>query len=192
MPGALILFRTEIYYDYEWPRPRVAGLIEWDLSKIQPVAIICIMSKIVEYMLTWTTYGSWLPGDKRGYVAHGQILPGSKQLSKRNKDRQKSPTVILNEREREIVRQAILIEAQKISQMLEALIVYLNHVHLLTRPHTESIEEIVSRYKSKTTRALWHNGRQGRIWTKGYDKRFCFTEEEVAQRIRYINKHNHD
>lgn len=143
-------------------------------------------------MVTWTTYGSWLPGDKRGYVEHGQILPGNEHIVKRNEDRQKSSTVILNEREREIVRQAILTEVQRIAQTLEALVVYSNHVHLLARPHTESIEEIVSRYKSVSTRSLWQNGRQGRIWTKGYDKRFCFMEEDVAQRIRYINQHNPD
>ena len=143
-------------------------------------------------MITWTAYGSWLPGEKRGYVAHGQVMPGNEQLLKRNKDRQKSPAVILNERERKIVQEVILAEAQRISQTIEALVVYSNHVHLLARPHTGSIEEIVSRYKSKTTRALWQNGRQGRIWTKGYDKRFCFTEEEVTQRIRYINQHNPD
>jgi REP element-mobilizing transposase RayT len=176
----------------EWPRPQVAGLTERDLSKVQPVIIICIMSKIVGYMLTWTTYGSWLPGDKRGYVEHGQILPGKEQILERNKDRQRLPAVILNEREEKIVQEVIFTEAQRISQILEALIVYSNHVHLLARPHTESMEQIVSRYKSKTTRALWRNGRQGRIWTKGYDKRFCFTEEEVTQRIRYINQHNPD
>jgi hypothetical protein len=29
------------------------------------------MSKIIGYMVTWTTYGSWLPGDERGYVKDG-------------------------------------------------------------------------------------------------------------------------
>ena len=150
------------------------------------------MSRIVGYMLTWTTYGSWLPGDKRGYVKDGQILPGDDRVLQRNKQRQKSTTVRLDATEKQIVHQVILAEARKLGREVEICVVFSNHVHLVARDHPESIEDIVGRYKSVTTRALWEHGRKGRIWTKGYDKQFCFTEEKLAQRIRYVNKHNLD
>lgn len=150
------------------------------------------MSKIVGYMLTWTTYGSWLPGDKRGYVQDGQILPGNVRTLERNKQRQKSPIVRLSTREKQIVHRVILTEAQKLGHQIEVCVVFSNHVHLLARPHSESIEEVVGRYKSVTTCALWQHGRKGRIWTKGYDKRFCFTEGDLTARIKYVNKHNVD
>ena len=150
------------------------------------------MSKIVGYMLTWTTYGSWLPGDERGYVKNAQILAGDVKTLQISKSRQKSPAVKLNAREIELVRQVILHEAERIGHAIEALTVRTYHVHLVARPHSKSIEQVVARYKSLTTRALWQHGRPGRIWTKGYDKRFCFTQEELAQRIRYVNKHNPD
>ena len=35
---------------------------------------------MIAYMVTWTTYGSWLQGDKRGYVKDGQILGGNYNL----------------------------------------------------------------------------------------------------------------
>ena len=149
------------------------------------------MSKIVGYMLTWTTYGSWLPGDKRGYVENGKILSGDESILQRNKERQKSNNVKLNSKEKQIVNKAVLSEAEKIGQQVEALVVYSNHIHILTRPHKKSLEEIVSRYKSITTRALWGNGRMGRIWTKGYDKRFCFTEDDIKKRTQYIRNHKH-
>jgi len=38
------------------------------------------MPKTLGYMLTWTTYGSWLQGDERGYVKDGQTLRGDKEL----------------------------------------------------------------------------------------------------------------
>jgi len=148
------------------------------------------MSKTIGYMLTWTTYGSWLPGDERGYVANGTTLPGDGKILERNRKRRKSPAVKLNAPEKKIVEQTILAEAEKLGHKLKALIVYSNHVHLLARSHTQSIEEIVGRYKSLTTRALWQKDRKGRIWTKGYDKRFCFTEEDIAARAKYIQKHN--
>ena len=76
-----------------------------------------------------------------------------------------------------------------VGHKIEALVVYSNHVHLLARPHRKSIEEIGSRYKSVTTRILWEHGRKGRIWTRGYDKRFCFYQEDIDAKIKYIKKH---
>jgi REP element-mobilizing transposase RayT len=148
------------------------------------------MSKIVGYMITWTTYGSWLPGDERGYVDNGKILLGNPTVLQRNRKRQKLPVVKLNKNEKQIVKQIIFSEAAKIIHKIEALAVYSNHIHLLARPHTKSIEELASRYKSITTRALWQQGRRARIWTRGYDKRFCFTEEQFAARIKYIKNHH--
>ncbi|MDD5327031.1 MAG: transposase [Phycisphaerae bacterium] len=141
-------------------------------------------------MVTWTTYGSWLPGDNRGYVKEGRILPADNKLLQANKARQKSPTVKLKAQEKKIVRKEILAEAKKIGHEIIVLAVCTNHIHLLARPHSQSIEDLAGKYKSLTTRALWKYGREGRIWTKGYDKRFCFSEDELIQRTRYVNKHN--
>jgi hypothetical protein len=69
------------------------------------------MSKIVGYMLTWTTYGSWLPGDERRYVADGKITEGDKDVFERNKKRQKKETVKLKRSEKQLVRNVILSEA---------------------------------------------------------------------------------
>jgi REP element-mobilizing transposase RayT len=154
------------------------------------VDIMANMSKIVGYMVTWTTYGSWLPGDERRYVANGQILPGDLKTLERSKKRLKSPSVKLNKKEIELVRQTIFYEAKGISHKIVALAVCTNHVHLAARANDKLIEDIVGRYKSITTSALWNLGRKGRIWTKGYDKRFCFSEEELKQKIQYVNKHN--
>ena len=61
------------------------------------------MPKIVGYMLTWTTYGSWLPGDERGYVENGKILPGNANILHTNKERQKSSVVKLNSKEKQMM-----------------------------------------------------------------------------------------
>jgi len=140
--------------------------------------------------LTWTTYGSWLPGDERGYVADARTLPGDEKILERNRKRRKSQAVILYPQEREIVEQTIRTQAEELGHKLEAVIVCCNHVHLLARRHAQSIEEVVGRYKSLTTRALWQQGRKGRVWSIGYDKRFCFTEEDLATKAKYIQNHN--
>lgn len=71
------------------------------------------MSKMIGYMVTWTTYGSWLQGDRRGYVKNGRILPGNERIKRANQRFQKSATVRLNSQQRDIVRQAILGEAKR-------------------------------------------------------------------------------
>ncbi len=174
------------------PRLYVVGLNENELLAVLISVIICKMSKIVGYMVTWTTYGSWLPGDERGYVKDGQILPGDVRILRRNIKRQKKATVKLDTKEKQIVKQVIIAEARRIKHKIEALVVYSNHVHLLARPPCDSIEEVTGRYKSLTTRALWENGRKGRIWTKGFDKRYCFSEEDLERRIDYIQNHKDD
>jgi len=170
--------------------PRVSELINLDLSNDRRIIIISVMFRIVGYMVTWTTYGSWLPGDERGYVKDGQILPGDVGTLERNKQRRKSAAVRLSTREKQIVHRVILTEAQKLGHQIEVCVVFSNHVHLVARPHSESIEEVVGRYKSVTTRALWEHSRKGRIWTKGYDKRFFFSEGDLTTRIKYVQNHH--
>ncbi len=141
-------------------------------------------------MLTWTTYGSRLPGDKRRYVQHGKILAGNEKVYEHAKRIQKSATVRLAKKERSVVEQAITAEIEEVGQQLEAIAVCSNHVHLVVRWSYHPVDEIVSRYKNAGMFALRNVGRTGRIWTRGYDKRFCFTEEELAGRIEYVRRHN--
>jgi len=43
-------------------------------------------------MVTWTTYGTWLQGDKRGYVKNGRILkPDAKMQAANLRNLQKHP-----------------------------------------------------------------------------------------------------
>jgi REP element-mobilizing transposase RayT len=150
------------------------------------------MSKMIGYMVTWTTYGSWLQGDGRGYVRHGETVPGDQRLVRANLRHQKSQTVRLSSNEKAIIRQAILNEAARIGHRIEALAVCTYHVHLVARPGRESIEQIVSRYKNVAMFALCNRGRARRIWTRGFDKRFCFSEEDVNRRIAYVKRHESD
>jgi len=83
----------------------VVGLIGKELSVTIVYVTIYAMSKIVGYMVTWTTYGSWLPGDKRGYVDNSKILSGNIKILERNRRRQKSHIVKLSSHEKKIVEE---------------------------------------------------------------------------------------
>jgi len=141
------------------------------------------MAEIFGYMVTWTTYGSWLQGDKRGFVRDGQTLQGDERMLHFCKEFQKGTTVKLKKEEKEVVKTVILNEAERIGQKLYALVVCSNHVHIAARPCDKSIERIVGMYKSIATRALRYYGRDGKIWTKGFDKRFCFTENDIRNSV---------
>jgi REP element-mobilizing transposase RayT len=145
--------------------------------------------RIVGYMITWTTYGTWLQGDKRGYVKDGVILPANDKLKSANQKQQKFQTVKLDSSQKRIVREAILQEAQKINQKIPAIAVCSNHVHIVAKVSAESIERIVHRYKRLATFVLRKAGLNGKIWSTGFDKRFCFTDKDLEQKVKYVNRH---
>jgi REP element-mobilizing transposase RayT len=149
------------------------------------------MPRTLGYMLTWTTYGTWLQGDERGYVKDGRILQGDRKIVELCEKFQKGHTVKLRQDEKDIVRQAILNEAARIGYTIEALAVCSNHIHLVARYFPEPIRHTVSRFKNVTTSVLRTHGRTGRIWTRGFDKRFCFDGKDMIRRIQYVQNHSH-
>jgi REP element-mobilizing transposase RayT len=130
-----------------------------------------------------------LPGDERGYVKNGKTSSGDLRILKASRERQKSATVKLNSRQKAITRQAIFDEAQRIGQTIGALAVCTNHVHPVARACRESIEAIVSRYKDVSMFALRSQGHSRRVWTRGFDKRFCFDEKSLHDRVEYVKRH---
>jgi len=164
-----------------------AKQIEVDQSSIN--IIIHFVGKIIGYMITWTTYGTWLQGDKRGYVKDGKILRKNDALLQSNLKMLKNPATRFNTKHCDIVRRAILKKAQEIRQQIYAIAVCSSHVHVVAERINEPIEKVVSFYKNAARLALRSNGFIGRIWTKGFDKRFCFNQEELQNKIKYVNDH---
>jgi hypothetical protein len=69
------------------------------------------MARTLGYLLTWTTYGTWLQGDNRSYVKDGRIYPGNKHLMQTNKQLQLHDAVRLSKEKQQLVRTAIINEA---------------------------------------------------------------------------------
>ncbi len=105
-------------------------------------------------MLTWTTYGTWLQGHKKGYVKEGKILEPSETLEKDNLSRLKCSPFRLNHHQKIIVETAIKKKALESNQKISAIIVYSNHVHVVVEKDSLSIEETVSYYKNAASIAL--------------------------------------
>jgi REP element-mobilizing transposase RayT len=148
------------------------------------------MSETYGYMVTWTTYGSWLQGEEKGFVKKGKALVGSEGLRKANEIRRSGEGVKLTNREREVVRSAMLGEAERIGEKVLALSVCSNHVHVVIAEGGQRMERVVSRLKSAGHYALRERGFEGRVWTRGYDKRFCFDEKGLRARADYVSGHD--
>lgn len=148
------------------------------------------MGRMIGYMFTWTTYGTWLQGDMRGYVKKGKVLRGNENLQKTNRKYQKDKSVRLTKANRQIVRKAILKEAERLGQTIYSMAVCSNHVHIVANRIDEKIGKVAGRYKRAGTVALKGKGFIGKVWTKGFDKRFCFDEKSLRDKIDYVRRHN--
>jgi REP element-mobilizing transposase RayT len=147
------------------------------------------MAKTLGYMVTWTTYGTWLQGDERGYVMDGKICGRNPKLEQRNKENQTGNTIKLAKKQKNIVRKAIMEEARKLGQTVHSIAVCTNHVHMVVSYISGGIEKSVKHYKNASLVALRKDGFIGRIWTRGYDKRYCFDEKSLKNRIDYVERH---
>jgi len=145
--------------------------------------------RLIGYMITWTTYGTWLQGREQGFVKDGRVRGENIALKKSNVRNLNRAAVRLGRRERNIVKDVILEVAKRFEQKICAIAVRSNHVHIVAEVSAESIEQVVHRCKYSATRALRKCGVEGKVWTRGYDKRFCFGEKELRARVDYVNKH---
>ena len=144
------------------------------------------MPETLGYMITWTTYGTWLQGDKRGFVKKGVIYPANKSLADSNRQRLAKTPIKLSKNHRQKVANAIFEKAKQLNQKIYALSVFSNHIHLVAEYTTTPVGRVVTHYKNAAQVALRNQGLSGRIWTKGFDKRYCFDQESLQNRIRYV------
>lgn len=131
-----------------------------------------------------------MQGDNRGYVKDGKILEKNDSLRKENIKRLKAGMVQLTHQEQKIVREAILNKAQTLGQKIYPMAVCSNHVHIVAERISEPIEMVVSHYKNAARIALRANGFVGKVWTRGFDKRFCFNRQQLKSRIEYVQAHH--
>jgi len=148
------------------------------------------MPKTLGYMITWTTYGTWLQGDERGFVKEGTIYAASPALAESNQQSLKSDPIKLSPVHCQIVRNAILEKANGLHQQIHALSVSSNHEHILAEYVAMPIGLVVRHYKGCAQAALRKVGLASRIWTKGFDKRYCFDQQTLQNRINYVKSHD--
>ena len=147
------------------------------------------MSRMIGFMATWTTYGTWLQGNKKGYVKNGKILEANSELEQSNKELLKYGIIKIPKRLREIVKIAILKEAKAIGHTVHAIAICSNHVHIVVESVGRRCGYSVGRFKKAATQALRKHGFDNKVWTRGFHKGYCYSQQELEKRIKYVQRH---
>ena len=147
------------------------------------------MPKTVGYMLTWTTYGRWLQGEEKGFVKDARVRGENVALKTDCDKKLKGSAVRLGGKEKAIVRDAIVEASGRFKQRIRAIAVHSNHVHIVCEYVDVPIGVLVGHYKNAARVALQKDGFVGRVWTRGFDKRYCFDEKFLKERIDYVRGH---
>ena len=159
------------------------------------------------WFLTWTTYGTWLPGDHRGFV--GQALdesgafvnynqigmlpaPPDPQWNRTAEQNLQSPAVVLNHEQAEAVFDQRQETASIRSWLLIAVGIMRTHLHLVVGvPSDPDPEKLLGDFKAYGTRRL--NRERGQPlgnswWTKGGSKRKLLGEQALTNAVEYVRQ----
>jgi len=145
--------------------------------------------------LIWNTYGTWLPGDARGWNRRGDPRrhPPSPPLEAAVREVLRFPPLFFDGVQRAVVAEAIAASCARRAWALHALAVQTSHVHLaVTAPH--AARQVQRSLKGDATRALrdLDASMDGRvIWARGC--RVVVAPSHVAAaRVRaYVDDDHH-
>jgi REP element-mobilizing transposase RayT len=147
------------------------------------------------YLLTWTTYGTWLHGDPRGSVDRDHHCPGAPALMPDPQRQEyvhrtlKHAPVALDEARRKIIQETIEAHCRFRRWGLTAINVRSNHVHVIVYAPTASPTQVMDQFKAWSTRRLREAGLLGhdqQAWTEGGSKRTLYTEQALNDATRYV------
>ena len=112
------------------------------------------MKRMIGFMATWTTYGTWLQGDERGYVEDGTIRGANPELEESNIKSLKHEKIKIPKHLRGTVKNIIIKEAEQIGQKVYAITVCSNHVHVVVESISAKCGYSVGRFKKQATNEL--------------------------------------
>ncbi|SMP64308.1 Transposase IS200 like [Neorhodopirellula lusitana] len=156
----------------------------------------------ISLFITWTTYGSWLPGDSRGWRKwmRGERLP-QPLLEDWCRDRMTEKPVRLDALQRQAVEEVVREHAEHRGWVLHAVSARSNHVHVAVTvvPKmsqagsrvADGVKRVRDELKANATRVLRRLERpvhNEKVWTKGGDIQVVETNDDLEQVVIYIQE----
>ncbi len=145
------------------------------------------MSDPLGFLLTWTTYGTWLRGDERWWTirSQGEQTPDAK-LRAQDALRLTEPPCRLSPAERLLVEQTIARHCDIRVWKLWAVNCLTNHVHAVVTGNTDP-EIMLREFKVWCTRGLkQRNSGRNNWWTERGSKRYLNDEPSLEAAILYV------
>jgi REP element-mobilizing transposase RayT len=159
------------------------------------------------WLLTSTTYGTWLPGDRRGFVSKitnvtgGRVIhnvPGTSydadmpRLEAAAKSALKCPPMRLQLEHAEAIRDQFLETASVRGWRLVALAIMSNHFHVVIGAAEEiKPERLLGDLKSYGSRILsrrWGKPASETWWPASGSKRHLIDEASILAAVRYVER----
>ena len=135
--------------------------------------------------VTTTSYGTWLPGELRGYVRKGELVPGDPKLLDLSRQQLKGSPVYFRLAERLLLFSALRGACDEFHYRLSDVAIESWHLHWILFHGIDEIEDVVGRLKNRLRQSL----NRGRIWTKGYCAEPLLDNLAVEQAQEYIARH---
>ena len=152
-------------------------------------------SEPIAYFITWTCYGTWLPGDDRGWtVWHGGKQPPQPLLADWCREQMVEEPVLLDAQQREIVNQVIRDHCKKRNWHLHAVNCRSNHCHVVVTAPNYDGETVRNQLKGWAKRKLKKRQKDQAIgeitlrehwWTKGGSVRVIYELDPLDSAIEY-------
>jgi len=159
------------------------------------------------WLLTSTTYGTWLPGDSRGFVGTVKDGPGPRvrhnefdtpydedmpELRQAAQSQLKGKPIYLLKSQADVVTGQFQETANYRRWEIHAIAVMPNHFHIVAEANEDVHSTVLLRdFKSYASRALnrnWPKPQSGTWWTEGGSRRPLRSEEAVKAAIEYVRK----
>jgi REP element-mobilizing transposase RayT len=141
------------------------------------------------YFLTWTTYGTWLPGDERGWNRRGEadIQRANPLFVEMARSRMKEPEFRLSAADRRTVEATIRDHCRFRNRHLHAVNARSNHVHVVVTAAGYPPQTVRDQFKGWCTRRLKEAGAtRTRFWTEGASCRSINQEDDLEATVRYV------
>lgn len=162
------------------------------------------------WLLTWTTYGTWLPGDARGFVSnvdrgdgtgyrlnmYGETpvadVPGLERMAL---EKLTGPPVLLAMDHAASLLEQFLETARFRGWRLESAAVMRNHVHLVLGvpgdPEPDTLLRDFKSYGSRRLNRAFARPQGGTWWTESGSRRKLPDENAVRAAIGYVRDQSH-
>ncbi len=156
-------------------------------------------------LITWTCYGTWLPGDERGYVSNTRVptggylprenTPGTPYTRddaytrQRARALQKQPSVFLSASEASCAAEALIEAARRNGWRILRGAVMANHIHLVITDcpdHGPTVRRILKGNSHAALSAA--TGRRQRWWTAGGSNRYKHGRNAIEAAVRYVSE----